>query len=342
MLDIYTHVIFGTRKKKKVTGPATGDPNMEEIAIETHNLKKQYGQGIVALKDLNIKIKRGQCVGYLGPNGSGKTTTIKILTNLIKPSSGQAFINGIDVTQFPKEALRPVGSLVEVPGIYEYLTAHEMLAYFGKIRKMSKADINRRIKEVLMTVKLSEWEHKKIGSFSTGMLRRLAIGQALLHDPEILILDEPVIGLDPKGMKDIRDIIKKMLLEKKTIFLSSHLLGEVAETCNDVILLDKGVIVSSDSVAHLTGATLGSKIEVSFLKPLTEEQCKTISNFDIIKDVEPMGEQIRIIYDGKPETSSKILSQIIGLGVEVVSFSPQKVSLEDVYVAVMGDERGVS
>ncbi len=315
---------------------------MEEIAIETRNLKKQYGQGIIALKDLNIKIKRGQCVGYLGPNGSGKTTTIKVLTNLIKPTSGQAFINGIDVNQFPKEALRPVGSLVEVPGIYDFLTSHEMLAYFGKIRKMSSADIDRRIKEILTTVKLSEWEHKKIGSFSTGMLRRLAIGQALLHDPDILILDEPVIGLDPKGMKDVRDIIKKMLTEGKTIFLSSHLLNEVAETCNDVILLDKGVVVSSDSVAHLTGMTLGSKIEVAFLKPLSEEQGKNIRALENIKDVENVGEQIRIIYDGKPETSSKILSKIIGLGVDVVSFSPQKVSLEDVYVSVMGDERGVS
>ena len=314
---------------------------MDDIAIETRNLKKQYSQGVLALKDLTIKIKRGQCVGYLGPNGSGKTTTIKILTNLLKPTSGQAFINDIDVNQFPKEALRGVGSLVEVPGIYEFLTSHEMLAYFGKIRKMSSADIDRRIKEVLTLVKLSEWEHKKIGSFSTGMLRRLAIAQALLHDPEILIMDEPVIGLDPKGMKDVRDIIKKMLQEKKTIFLSSHLLNEVAETCNDVILLDKGVVVSSDSVAHLTGSTLGSKIDVTFLRPLTEEQCKTLSNLDMVEDVEPLGDQIRIIYDGKPETSSKILSKIVGLGVDVVSFTPQKVSLEDVYVSVMGDERGV-
>jgi ABC-2 type transport system ATP-binding protein len=315
--------------------------SMDEIAIETHKIKKQYSQGVLALKDLTIKIKRGQCVGYLGPNGSGKTTTIKILTNLLKPTSGQAFINGIDVNQFPKEALRRVGSLVEVPGIYEYLTSYEMLSYFGKIRQMSSGDIDRRIKEVLALVKLSEWEHKKIGSFSTGMLRRLTIAQALLHDPDILIMDEPVIGLDPKGMKDVRDIIHNMLHEGKTIFLSSHLLNEVAETCSEVILLDKGVVVSSDSVAHLTSTEKGSKIDVSFLRPLTEEQCKKIGSLETIKGVEPLGNQVRIIYDGKAETSSKILAQIVGLGVDVVSFTPQKVTLEDVYVSVMGDEKGV-
>ena len=169
---------------------------MENI-IQIENLSKRYNHDILALDNVSMKIRRGDVVGYVGPNGSGKTTTIKILMNLLTPTSGQTFIKDIDVNKDPKRALAPVGALIEVPGIYDYLTPHETLTYFGKIYGMKKNDIDKRIKEVLSLLKLSAWEHKRIGSFSTGMQRRLGIAKAILHNPEILILDEPAIGLDP-------------------------------------------------------------------------------------------------------------------------------------------------
>jgi ABC-2 type transport system ATP-binding protein len=315
---------------------------MSDWAIETHDLRKEYKGGVLALKDLSIRIAHGSCVGFLGPNGAGKTTTIKILTNLIEPTSGQAFIEGIDVVRHPKEALRHVDSLVEVPGMPDYLTPHEMLSYFGKVRGMSTDTIHRRIKEVLATVKLSDWEHKKIGSFSTGMTRRLAIGKALLHDPDILIMDEPVIGLDPKGMRDIRDIIKATVKEGKTVFLSSHLLGEVAETCTEVMLLEKGAVVSSGTVAELTGRMLNRGVEVTFLRPPTEPELARVRALDRVKGLEPAGARAHLLFDGTPEAGAAILGELVSMGLGVTAFTPVQATLEDVYVSVMGDEAGVN
>jgi ABC-2 type transport system ATP-binding protein len=315
---------------------------MAELAIETRSLTKQYKGGILALKDLSIQIRHGTCVGFLGPNGAGKTTTIKILTNLIEPTSGAAYIDGVDVLREPKEALRQVDSLVEVPGMPDYLSPHEMLSYFGKVRGMSTDAIHARIKEVLATVKLSDWEHKKIGSFSTGMTRRLAIAKALLHDPDILIMDEPVIGLDPKGMRDIRDIIKGKIKEGKTIFLSSHLLGEVAETCTEVILLERGQVVGKGTVAELTTKALAKSIDVTFVRPLGNGEMAKVKSIDLVKGVDPLGDRLRLAFDGSPDTGAAILSRLVSMGLGVTSFTPQAATLEDVYVSVMGDEKGVS
>jgi len=315
---------------------------MTDYAIETKGLTKQYKGGVLALKDLSIQIRHGTCVGFLGPNGAGKTTTIKILTNLIEPTSGEAYINGVDALRDPKEALRQVDSLVEVPGMPDYLSPHEMLSYFGKVRGMSTDAIHARIKEVLATVKLSDWEEKKIGSFSTGMTRRLAIAKALLHDPDILIMDEPVIGLDPKGMRDIRDIIKGKLREGKTIFLSSHLLGEVAETCTDVILLERGQIVGKGTVAELTSKALAKSIDVTFIRPLGNGELARVRAIDLVRGVDPLGDRVRLAFDGSPDTGAAILSRLVSMGLGVTSFTPQSATLEDVYVSVMGDEKGVN
>ena len=150
-------------------------------ALEIENLTKVYRNGYTALSDVSFKVGKGEIVGYLGPNGAGKTTTIKILTTLLKPSAGHAYVDGIDVNAEPQNALRNVGALIAVPGVYDYLTPHEMLTYFGKIHRIPKSRLKQRIVDVLKKVKLSDWEHKKIGSFSTGMARRLGIAKAMLH-----------------------------------------------------------------------------------------------------------------------------------------------------------------
>lgn len=313
-----------------------------EYAIQIEGLTMKYSNGFKAVDNVSIKVKKGDVVGYLGPNGAGKTTTIKILTNLLKPTSGKAYINGIDVNRKSKEALQSVGALIEVPGVYDYLTPREILTYFGKIHNMSKEKIDERIKELLKLVKLSDWEDKKTGSFSTGMLRRFGIAKAIFHNPEILILDEPVIGLDPKGIKEIRELIKKLQNEGKTIFLSSHLLQEVSETCNRVIFLDKGKIVAQDSVVNITNNLTVSKIDVRFLKPISAESIEKIKAIDSIDSVELINGFIKIGFDGISSTNSKILSALISSGFEIVSYAPETVKLEDYYISIMSDEKGLS
>ena len=314
---------------------------MSKVVIETKELTKRYKNGVMALQNLNLKIEEGDCVGYLGPNGAGKTTTIKILTNLIKPTSGHAYICGIDVNKKPKEALHCIGALVEVPGLYEYLTPYELLTYLGKVRRMSKADINRRIGEVLRIVGIPAWQYKKIGSFSTGMARRLLIAQALLHEPKILILDEPVLGLDPKGIKDIRNIITRLCSENKTVFLSSHLLHEVGETCTKVVLLDKGRVVSFDTVDNLKKMSKRHTISVELLEPPTKKQITEIRSIKLIQDINYAEGHLRIGFDGERNTSSQILAELVSLGLKIVSYRPHTMTLEDVYISIVGEERGV-
>jgi len=199
--------------------------------IELQQLTKTFGP-IRAVDNLSLKVPAGVTVGFLGPNGAGKTTTIKILTNLISATSGKAFIEGIDVISKPKEAMKNVGAVVETPEFYPYLTPDETLSYLGRIRGMSAAEIKKRSGEVLDQVKLSEWRTTRVGKFSKGMKQRLAIAQALLHEPEVLILDEPTSGLDPRGMVEVREIIRSLKRQQYTIFMSSHLLGEVQEVCD--------------------------------------------------------------------------------------------------------------
>ena len=317
----------------------------EAPAIELVKLSKMYNNKVLALDQVDLVINHGEIIGYLGPNGAGKTTTMKILANLIKPTGGQAFINGVNVQEKPKEALRRAGILLEVPGIYEYLTPVELLTYSGKIYGMEDSAIKKRIDEVLAMVMLGEWSAKKIGSFSTGMIRRLMIAGTMLHDPDIFILDEPVIGLDPRGIYDVRQIIKNLQAIGKTIFLSSHLLHEVSEVCQKIVIINKGKISLVDSVSSILGATTATKgeIRVEFETKLTAEQIeilKYIPNFVKIEIFPDFMSATLHISGGRP-AFSKFLMEMMSKGISIVSFAPKQAELEDVYMSLVGSAEGV-
>ena len=310
----------------------------DDYAIRTENLTKRYGRGVLALDDVSIKIGHGEIVGYLGPNGAGKTTTIKILTNLLRPTSGHAFINGIDANKRPKETLCDVGALIEVPGVYDYLTPRDTLTYFGKVHGMTSRDIDDRITEVLHLVKLDEWENKRIGSFSTGMQRRFGIAKAIFHTPDILILDEPVLGLDPKGMRDVRHMIKDFKKEGMTVFLSSHLLEEVSLTADNVIFLESGKVVDQDTVENVVARIQSNRISVQFLSPLSPADLARVQAIEAITDLVTKDGGIEFSFDGSPETSAEILARMMTTGLKVTAFQPERGTLEDFYVSIMNDE----
>ena len=293
---------------------------------------------MLALDDVSIKIGHGEIVGYLGPNGAGKTTTIKILTNLLRPTSGHAYINGIDANKRPKETLCHVGALIEVPGVYDYLTPRDTLTYFGKVHGMTSRDINDRISEVMKLVKLEDWENKRIGSFSTGMQRRFGIAKAIFHTPDILILDEPVLGLDPKGMRDVRHMIKDFQREGMTIFLSSHLLEEVSLTADSVIFLETGKVVDQDTVENVVARIQSNRISVQFLSPLSEADLARVQAIGAITDLAPKNGGIEFTFDGSPDASAEILARMMTMGLKVTAFQPERGTLEDFYVSIMNDE----
>lgn len=226
------------------------------------------------LSNVSFEVAGGEITGFIGPNGAGKTTTIKILTGLIRPSSGAAYVNGKDISK-SLEGLKDMGAMVEYPIFYPYLTGEENLRVLGMIDNLEKRKREERIKEVIELVNLKGREKDKIKEYSLGMKQRLGIAQALLKDPEILILDEPTNGLDPIGMKELRDIIVKINKEyKKTIFISSHLLDELQQICDNFIIINNGEILFKGTKQSLLKK--GEKLEDAFLNILRGEKLDKI------------------------------------------------------------------
>jgi ABC-2 type transport system ATP-binding protein len=304
-------------------------------AITTQGLTKYYGK-ILALNNLNLKIEKGRSVGFLGPNGAGKSTTIKILCNLIRPTRGKAYINGYNPIEEPTRALRNVGAIVETPEFYSYLTPSEILSYLGKLRGMADPDLKQKITHVLEVVKLSEWANTKIGKFSRGMKQRLGIAQAILHNPPILILDEPALGLDPRGMYEIREIIRAIVKEGKTVFLASHMLHEVQETCDSVALIDKGKLLAYDSIKNLESVFKARKIHVELLRPLEPKQTGKIEKLRNVRAVSTEEKSLTISFEGGEAEQAELLAMLVkDFDIPVVSFRPSLEALEDVYLQLV-------
>ena len=303
---------------------------MSEL-IQIKNLTKKFSN-FVALDGLDLTVENNVCVGYLGPNGAGKSTTIKILTGLIRPSSGSAYIAGKNVTKNIRSALSDVGVLVEIPQFFSNLTPNETLSYFGKLRGMGSNGLADRIGQVLDQVNLSEWRRKKISTFSKGMKQRLGIASALLHEPTLVILDEPTTGLDPRGMIEVRRIIKELKKQGKTIFMSSHLLSEVQEVCDKVAIIDKGKLLRYDSVKNIRVGKQVSKIKIECISKLSPEQISMVQNFDGVKGIEQTESSFIVEFSGNDEAKAELLDVIKKSGIRVVSYNSIQSDLESLYM----------
>jgi ABC-2 type transport system ATP-binding protein len=307
--------------------------------IELENLTKNFGP-IKAVDSLTLSVDEGLTVGFLGPNGAGKTTTIKILTDLISATSGRAMLQGINVLTDPKKALKNVGAVVETPEFYPYLTPIETLAYLGRIRGMHTKEIQDRTNEVIRQVKLEQWTTTRIGKFSKGMKQRLAIAQALLHEPDILILDEPTSGLDPRGMVEVREIIKELKKQKYTIFMSSHLLGEVQEVCDKAALIDHGKLLIYDTLEKLGTLIKVLSLEVTVLGEVGDSVLSNIRTFANVKEVVRATSNTFVVsLEGGPGERADLLQQIISTGVKVTGFTTVGVPLESLYMDLVKDSR---
>jgi ABC-2 type transport system ATP-binding protein len=227
-------------------------------SIEAVDLTKVYGS-FTALSHLNLKIEGPKCVGFLGPNGAGKTTTLKMLTDLIRPSSGTALIDGINVHTHKRQALDSVGTVIETPEIYPSLTPREALGMVAELRGVPHSEMKKRIEDVVEEVRMSEWLDKRVGKFSKGMKQRICIASALLNDPSVIILDEPTSGLDPRGMSEVRDIVRSLKNKNRLIFMSSHILSEVADICDEVAMIDHGKLLVYDTLSKVTAKFSGGE-----------------------------------------------------------------------------------
>lgn len=218
--------------------------------IEIKNLTKKFGQNLV-LDNISFSVGQSEILGFLGPNGAGKSTTMKIITSFWTPTSGQVLINGLDTAENSLSSRKNIGYLPETVPLYEDMRVFEYLIFIAEIRGLSKDEIKKRIKEVVSICGLSKVLRQPIEELSKGFRQRVGLAQAIIHQPDILILDEPTTGLDPNQIVEIRDLIKTIGREKTVIF-STHILSEVSATCNRVIIINHGRIVGEGSPAELT------------------------------------------------------------------------------------------
>jgi ABC-2 type transport system ATP-binding protein len=304
-------------------------------SIEARDLTRHFG-AFTALDHLNLKVEGTKCVGFLGPNGAGKTTTLKMFTDLIFPSAGEAFINGISVQKDRRSALSSCGALIETPEIYGSLTPREALELIGSLRGMERADVRRRTDDVLGEVKMTEWADKKVGKFSKGMKQRINIASTLLSDPDVVMLDEPSTGLDPRGMAEVRAIIRELKGQGRLIFFSSHILSEVIDVCDEVVLINKGKLLFYDTLDNVNARLTqgGTSVDVEFLGPVSDDDAKSrLSSIPGVLSWSRLDpRRLSLMVQGGPEVRSQVLESVASLHLGLVGFHESRSALEDVYL----------
>jgi len=313
---------------------------MQEPSIEVTNLTKSFGS-FTAVSNLSLKLEGPKCVGFLGPNGAGKTTTLKLLTDLIRPTSGHAFINGVDVHSSKKKALAHVSSVIETPEIYSSLTPREGLSLICAQRGVPKGERRKKIEEVVEEVKMTEWLDKRTGKFSKGMKQRINVASSLLGDPTVLLLDEPTTGLDPRGMSEVRDIVKALKSKNRLIFMSSHLLAEVSDVCDEVAMIDHGKLLVYDTLSNVTSRFTrgGNTVEVGLSRPIPagalQERVASLPGVNSAQRTDDRN--FRIVFTGGLDVQERILTELTKLNIGVISFKPASSALEDVYLDLIKD-----
>lgn len=299
--------------------------------IRTEGLTKVFkvgfwGRKVTALSDLNLHVNEKEIFGFLGPNGAGKTTTLKLLMGLIYPTSGRAWLMGRELTNAAVK--KDIGFLPEAPYFYDYLTAHEFLQFYGGLFEIEKGILKGRIERLLEMVGLSGSRHLPLGKFSKGMLQRIGIAQALINDPRLVILDEPMSGLDPIGRREVRDIILNLKNDGKTVFFSSHILTDAEMICDRVGILNRGKLINVGRLDEILDARL------KYIEVIAEGiGVDVVSKID--KGVMTAGDRI-IMRLGKEQQVDEVIELIRGKAGRIISIIPHRESLEDYFIKKVG------
>jgi len=313
---------------------------MIESAIEVQSLTKRYGD-LVAVDQLSFQVRKGTVFGFLGPNGAGKTTTLKMLACLIRPDNGTALVAGHNIATEPMAVRRSIGYVSEAQGFYERMTAAETLDYLGCLLDLPGPQRRQRAADLLSQVGLADRRDSYVGTFSKGMKQRLALAQALLAEPAVLLLDEPTLGLDPMGAKEIRDRILTLKQDRTvTIFLSSHMLSEVEAICDEVGIIDHGRMLAQDSVANLRRTTdNGMEFEIVLAQP-NEAVVAALQETSSVQDVKVVdGRRLMICTTGKDEVRPQIVETVVRNGGQMLSLCAKGSSLEEILLQAVGNGR---
>ncbi len=310
--------------------------------IEINNLVKKYGDH-VAVDDLSLTVEPGKIYGFLGPNGAGKSTTMNIITGYLGATSGEVKINGHDIFKEPEEAKKCIGYLPEIPPLYVDMTVREYLDFVAELKKLEKSLRKRYVEEAMETTGITDVANRMIRNLSKGYRQRVGFAQAILGYPEIIILDEPTVGLDPKQIIEIRELIKK-LGEKHTVILSSHILTEISAVCDHVFIISKGKLVASDATENLVSLMSGAQeIEVTVRMDVANAQ-KELAAISEISKVEVKNEDAGelVVYAQKgADVREDVFRTLAEKHFAVLEMHTIEKSLEDVFLEITqeGEEK---
>ena len=309
--------------------------------IEVQNLTKRYGP-VTAVDDVSFKVERGEIFGFLGPNGAGKTTTMRVLTGYMPPTEGKAIVAGYDVFQQPLEAKRRTGYLPETPPLYPDMKVRDYLAFVARIKGVPRAERKARLAAVMERTRIDDVGHRLCGKLSKGYRQRVGLAQALLHNPEVLILDEPTAGLDPKQIIETRELIKN-LAGDHTVILSTHILPEVSQTCQRVVIINKGHVVAVDTPENLTSRLRGSEtmyVQVDGLGADVQQTLERIAGVTRVTKSVTRGAATGFEVDSETgrDVRREIASTVVARGWGLLELRPMRMSLEEIFLHLTTDE----
>ena len=304
--------------------------------IEVKNLVKKYGDHL-AVDHLSFHVERGQIYGFLGPNGAGKSTTMNIMTGYIASTDGEVIINGHNILEEPEEAKKCIGYLPEQPPLYFDMTVKEYLKFAAELKKVPRDRRENQIKDVMKMVGITNMQERLIKNLSKGYRQRVGLAQAILGYPEIIILDEPTVGLDPKQIIEIRELIRK-LAKNHTIILSSHILSEVSEVCDYILIINNGKLVASDTTDNLEKMTMGSNTLELSVKGDRERLKNILDQMEEIREVEWVKSEeqdlvsLKITTDENTDVREKIFYKMAEKQMPIMDMHSTRISLEDIFL----------
>ena len=317
-----------------------GNKRLEEKeVIQVRNVTKKYGSTI-AVNDISFDVKDGEIVGFLGPNGAGKSTTMNMITGFIEPTKGQIIINGNDISKRPRKAKKEIGYMPENVPLYYELTAKEFVSYMAELKLVKRSERKKEVEKVLKETGLLDVQNKLIRNLSRGYKQRVSLAGALIGNPDVIILDEPTVGLDPKQITEIRELIKE-LGKKHTVILSTHILSEVSQICEKVIIINKGRIIAIDTPENLEKATKEKNgISVIVEDPKgnmkkLKEKIKEIDSVDFVKDNEDGTKQYVITTSSDIDLRKKLFEVLPKEEIVIFELKKTETTLEDAFIKLI-------
>jgi ABC-2 type transport system ATP-binding protein len=307
------------------------------IAVE--NLTKRYGAR-AALDQVSFEVPEREIFGFVGPNGAGKTTTLRILAALLEPTEGKAFIDGADVTKNPDKIHTRIGYMPDFFGVYDQLTVAEYLDFYAACYRQPKQRRKKIVDDLLALIGMTDRKDQPVDSLSRGLKQRVCLARALVHDPVVLMLDEPASGLDPRARVEMREILKELQRMGKTIIISSHILPELTELCTMIGIIDHGRMRATGSVRDVIAQlTTGRRLRISVLGQ-KEDAAAVLTPLPAIRNVEVVNGVIEAEYEGDESAAADILLALTSAGVRVSAFSPVEGGLEDAFLKATSEEVG--